>query len=241
MLLERKRTLTCLVCLLGLAIPIRAEVVFETKHLGVRIDDTGALRGLLDRRTGVNYQAPDQSAPLLSVRIAGQIHVSQAMHYEESPNTLTLQYSQGVAAVVRAAAKATHVTFEVVSVAPKEKVEAVVWGPYPTQIDQIIGETVGVVRNDSFALGIQTLNVKTLGGYPTAENDVMAGRGDTALPKEFGSVLQAFTRDRSQDRIVSNWAPSPIGPMRTTTFPVMTTAALSEARSRYSVVPPARH
>lgn len=206
MLLKRKRTLTCLVCLLGLAIPTCAEVVFETEHFAVRIDDTGAVRGLLDRRNGVNYQAPDQSAPLLCIRIAGQVHVPQAMHHEESKGTLALQYSEGVTVVVRTATKATHVTFEMVSVEPKEKVEAVVWGPYPTQIEEIIGETVGVVRNDRFALGIQTLNVKTLGGYPTAENDVMAGRGDTARPTEFGSVLQAFTRDRKQDRIISNWA-----------------------------------
>jgi len=206
MLLERKRTLTCLVCLLGLVIPTGAEVLFETEPFALRIDDTGIVTGLLDRHNGVNYQAPDQAAPLVSVRIAGQIHRPQAMRYEENERTLTFRYTEGVTVVVRTATKATHVTFEIVSVEPKEAVEVVIWGPYPTRVGDITGETVGVVRNDRFALGIQTLNVKTLGGYPTVENDVMAGRGDTAQPKAFGSVLQAFTRDRRQDRIISNWA-----------------------------------
>ena len=180
MLLKRKTMLTCLVYLLGLALPISAEVLFETAHFAIRIDDTGAVKGLLDRGNGVNYQAPDQSAPLLSIRVAGQIHLPQAMHHEEGTEMLTLQYSEGIAAVVRTATQATHVIFEVVSVEPSEEVELVLWGPYPTRIGETIGETVGVVRNDSFALGIQTLNVKTLGGYPTVENDIMPGRGDTA-------------------------------------------------------------
>ena len=44
------------------------------------------------------------------------------------------------------------------------QIDAVIWGPYPTTISKIIGEIIGVVRNDNFALGIQVLNVKTLGG-----------------------------------------------------------------------------
>ena len=205
MLVERKWVLTGLLSLLALAIPVRAEVVFETECLSIQIDDTGAVRGLLNRSGGVNYMALQQPAPLLGIRIAGQFQVPKAMRYEESEGILTLQYLKGITAVVKTATKTTHVTFEVVSVDSKEKVDLVVWGPYPTQIKEIIGETVGVVRNDSFALGVQALNVKTLGGYPTAENDVMAGRGDTAQPTGFGSVLQAFTRDRSQDRIIHNW------------------------------------
>jgi len=205
MLVEKKWVLTSLLSLLALAIPVHAEAELETESLSIHIDDKGAIRGLLDRRSGVNYIALQQPAPLLGLRIAGQFQVPKAMHYRESEGILTLQYLEGVTAAVKTVTKTTHVTFEVVSIDSKEKVDLVVWGPYPTQIKEIIGETVGVVRNDSFALGIQALNVKTLGGYPTAENDVMAGRGDTAQPTGFGSVLQAFTRNRSQDRIIRNW------------------------------------
>ncbi len=205
MSVERKRIFAGLLSLLALAVPAGAEVLFETASLSIRIDDTGTVRSLLDRRSGVDYGAAQQPTPLLSIRVAGRFQVPETMHCDKGQGTLTLHYSQGLTAVVKTATKTTHVTFEVVSIDSRERVELVVWGPYPTRIGETIGETVGVVRNGSFALGIQTLNLKTLGGYPTAENDVMAGRGDTAQATEFGSVLQAFTRDRSQDRVISNW------------------------------------
>ncbi|MSU31635.1 MAG: hypothetical protein EXS25_03030 [Pedosphaera sp.] len=84
-----------------------------------------------------------------------------------------------------------------------------------------------MVRDRQDAIGIQALNVKTLGGYPLRENDIeeefsaddigwyphlpealkkgQGFRGDTARPTSFGSVLQAFTRDRSRSRVISNW------------------------------------
>lgn len=205
MLVVRKWVLVGLLFLLVRAVPVRAEVALETDCFALQIDDTGAVRGMLDRGSGVNYVALDQPSPLLAMRIAGQFQAPRAMDFEESRSTLTLRYSGGAKAVVKAATQTTHVTFELVSVDTDEKVDLVVWGPYPTLIEEIVGETVGVVRNDTFALGIQALNVKTLGGYPTAENDVMPGRGNTAEATGSGSVLQAFTRDRSEDRIISNW------------------------------------
>jgi hypothetical protein len=205
MLPVRKRIVLCLVCLLGLVVPSDADISLEAEHFVISIDDTGIVRGMVDRSDDADYQASDQPAPLLSIRIAGQIHAPKAMHYEKSKGTLILQYSEGTTAVVKTATKATHITFEIVSIEPEEGVELIIWGPYPTRIKEVVGETVGVVQNDSFALGVQALNVKTLGGYPTNQSDVMPGRGDTAKPTEFGSVLQAFTRDRSQNRIISNW------------------------------------
>ena len=60
-------------------------------------------------------------------------------------------------------------------------------------------------RGDDRARDSPGVRVKTLGGYATAENDVRPGRGDTAQPTAFGRVLQAFTRERRQDRIIRNW------------------------------------
>lgn len=205
MSMRQKRILVCLALLFVPVIPTGAEVLLETAMMSIRIDDTGSIRSLLDRGSGADYIVPRQPAPLLSLRVAGRLQAPEAMHHDQDQGTLTLRYSQGHIAVVKTATKTTHITFELVSTDARELVELVVWGPYPTRIKEIIGETVGVVRNDRFALGIQALNVRTLGGYPTAENDVMAGRGDAAQPTEFGSALQAFTRDRSRDRIIPNW------------------------------------
>ncbi len=83
------------------------------------------------------------------------------------------------------------------------------------------------MRGDEFAMGLQALNPKTLGGYPWNENDCMPQidifenenysdlseqgkryvlyRVEAAKPEEFGSTLQAYCRNRNSDRIIENW------------------------------------
>jgi len=46
-------------------------------------------------------------------------------------------------------------------------IELIVWGPYPTTISEIIGETVGVVRGTDYAMGIQAL--ETIGAIEMEE------------------------------------------------------------------------
>jgi hypothetical protein len=63
-----------LLFLLVLATWARAGAGFETQGLSIQLDDTGAVRGLRDRGTGVDYVASQQPAPLLALRVAGQCH-----------------------------------------------------------------------------------------------------------------------------------------------------------------------
>jgi hypothetical protein len=119
------------------------------------------------------------------------------------------------------------VVFETVEVEPSAKVELVLWGSYPIAIREMIGEVIGVVRDREFAVGIQSLNLKTLGGYPNRDNDIEEDfeaddpghydvlpdelrqkqlfRADTAKPTPFGSVIHAYCRNRNQERIIANW------------------------------------
>jgi hypothetical protein len=77
-------------------------------------------------------------------------------------------------------------------------------------------------------VGIQALNPKTLGGYPSEESDIepdgaaaddpgtypglpaelriqQLWRGNTAMHTPFGSTLQAYCRNRDRQRVISNW------------------------------------
>ncbi len=196
------------------------------------IDSSGALTGIIRKTAGDqavrNYIAPGEPAPLLSIRVGGKLYAPDRVVWDASQRHLTLHYTPvGATAVVAAIAKTTHLVFELVKVESPHPIELALWGPYPTTIGQTIGETVGVVRDAEFAVGIQALNPKTLGGYPTHENDIEAEssgddhgiyddipaellkgqgyRGDTATPASFGSRLQAFCRDRSAARVIENW------------------------------------
>ncbi len=221
-----------LCCLSSFCIALQAvsQTRFQTDHLVIALNDKGFLDALepAGLEPGTVYLAKGEPAPLLSVRMAGRIHFPGTLVFDATQSILELEYPEpGIMARILATVHPTHVTFELIWIEREDDVELLIWGPYPTTIGEIVGETVGVVRNRDYAIGIQALNVKTLGGYPTTEDDVMpmynifAGsdysdiaedarekelyRGDTAKPTDFGSVLQAFTRNRRKERIIANW------------------------------------
>ena len=214
----------------GVAFPTYGQplVRLKTQAATFAIDAKGSLCVLSRDDNGRSYLAPGQPAPLLSVRLEGKLHAPDGAAWDERTKRLTLHYGAAAARVVVAAeAKATHAVFEVVEVQPSDGIDLVLWGPYPITIGKIIGETVGVVRDDEWAVGLQALNVKTLGGYPNSENDaegefsdddhgnypdlspeLLKGqyyRTDTARGTVFGSLLQAYCRNRDRTRVVANW------------------------------------
>ncbi|MCP5517791.1 MAG: hypothetical protein H7A45_11120 [Verrucomicrobiales bacterium] len=201
---------------------------WQSDHTRLTLDATGALSEFAHTHPLRNCLAPGQSAPLLSLRVAGTLHPPERASWDTASGRLTLRFDRiGATAVVAVAVKPSHVRFELESLSCPAEIELALWGPYPTVIGEVVGETIGVVRDTDTALGIQALNAKTLGGYPTHENDVDPGysaddpagypdlptelgkaqlwRGNTARHTEFGSVLQAYCRNRTHDRVIANW------------------------------------
>ncbi len=202
------------------------EAFFKTDRMVIAVK--GGFISKITSLDGRDYLASVQRAPLLSLRIKGTTVQPESMKWIARTGRIVLSYNQGKVRVeIVAVCKPTHISFELVKLTPKKDVDLAIWGPYPTTITKSIGETVGVVHDDEYAVGIQALNAKTLGGYPNTEDDVepsydifasgnlvdVSGedamkdlyRGDTAKQTPFGSVLQAYTRDRSKQRIIENW------------------------------------
>lgn len=199
--------------------------VFRTRHAIFELDRTGRLTGILFRNR--NYMP--QAAPLLSVRVQGIFHEPESADWGPRQSLLTLHYPQpGADAQIVIRERSTHLTLELIQLKSSQPIELVLWGSYPTIIREIVGEIVGVVRDTECAIGIQALNVKTLGGYPKEESDIepdeleaddpgnypglpaelrikQRWRGDTARHTSTGSDLQAYCRNRNQPRILSNW------------------------------------
>ncbi len=200
-------------------------VQYASNDLQLDLNEKGYITALKDRKSGADYLAKDTLAPLLVLRKAGELMMPLGLSHEG--NMLSLQFEKGIVATLELEEKATHFTLEVKTVTPMEGVEMVIWGPYPTTIDSLIGETVGVVRGEAYALGIQSLNPKTLGGYPWQDNDCMPQldifetgnysdlsekgkryvlyRVEAAKPTDYGSSLQAYCRNRTEERITKNW------------------------------------
>ncbi len=187
--------------------PITAQpILLKTADLVVAIDPSGQLAALTRQSTGKNYLATGQSAPLLRIQ-SGDIWDEPAQaNWDNDKGILTLTYSKvDISAGIRVVQHATHLTFELLRWSNETQIDAITWGPYPISIGQTVGEVIGVVRDGEFAIGLQALNPKTLGGILRNEEGSENTRGSVAVPQSYGSSLQAYSLDRSRNRIMAVW------------------------------------
>jgi hypothetical protein len=203
------------------------DVSFSTNGFQLSLNKSGSISKLLDLKSKKNVLAQQENAPFISMRVAGDLLTPQSVKYEKEANTLFFSFQNNIEASVLVVSKENHLTFELIALTNSEDIELVVWGPYPTIMNKIIGETVGVIQGEEFAIGIQSLNPKTLGGYPWSENDCMPQidifdqddpsdmteegkryvlyRVEAAKPQDYGSSLQAYCRNRNNERVIENW------------------------------------
>lgn len=206
--------------------PAEQALTLKTKMLVLELDGTGNLAGLSDAGSRENYLHPNESSPLLSLAAGGKTFAPDAARFDRQQGLITLSYAElGISSVIRYEVKDTHINFELQQITPEKKIDYVLWGPFKTRIAKTVGETVGVVQDKDFAIGIQALNIKTLGGYPTNLDDTEPAydifatnsladvadsvkvlyRGQTARKTPYGSKLQAYCRNRTDNKVIPVW------------------------------------
>lgn len=202
------------------------DLTYQTGPFVLSLDDKGNVTEMTDINTGTNHLALEETSPLLAIRVNNQFEKPSKLTWDETKENLSLIFPQNdVEVKLKAVQNPKYVTFEVTEVTNNNNVDLVTWGPYANDISKQVGECVGVVRGDDFALGIQALNPKTIGGYPTNEDDTdpsfdifattslvdvadsmkVLYRGQTAMHQPWGSVIQAYCRNRFEDRIIPMW------------------------------------
>jgi hypothetical protein len=192
-----------------------AQAEFSAGDLRLRLDARGQVTSLADAKHGREYLAPGQPAALLSIRPAASggwlttpALAPARMTWDAKAGLLSFEYAstpKPARVRVRAAVKPAYLSLEIVDMQPAGAVDAVIWGPIPTTIGATVGEIVGVVRDEAFAIGLQVLNVKTRGGALLNDEGSDPARGTLAQKTPWGSVLQAFTLDRTRPRRVAGW------------------------------------
>lgn len=225
----KKRILFFLFYCFLLVTTVNAQVVFKTKEWLFALNKMGVVSSMKNLSQNKEYLVADSASPLLSIKYQGNLIAPSSCEWNGKLKELRFQYpSVGMSAVVKTTSNNNYLSFELVQLKGAEKLDLVLWGPFPTSIADSIGEVVGVVRDKEFAIGIQALNVKTLGGYPNAESDVepsydifesgntvdikaedrtkLLFRGDVARPTSYGSIMQAYCRNRNTNRVVENWS-----------------------------------
>jgi hypothetical protein len=201
----KRRVVALLACSVLWLSPLFPQVQYSTSEFSLVIDQTGSVTSMYDRVHGTEYLAKNQPSPLLAVLQNGRIErPSRAL--ASSRDTLRLQFAESNTVIdVAVTVKPTHLMLEIVRVAPVDAIDGTIWGPYPTSIAKTIGEIVGVVRDERFAIGIQALNVKTLGSSPDNAEGFDMSRGRAAEPKPWGSILQCYSLNRTKPRTADVW------------------------------------
>ncbi|WP_100629518.1 hypothetical protein [Algoriphagus formosus] len=196
----------------------------NSENLIIEIGPKGELSGIISTISQKEYLPEGQNFSLIRLKTGDGIIFPRTVKKENQQ--LTFEFESDLQVIIQVEEKKSHITFEVVKANRIDQIEWLSWGPIPTTINQTIGETIGVVRSEDFAIGIQALNPKTLGGYPWQENDatpeidifeqddfsdldekgkrMVLYRVEAAKPEEFGSTLQAYTRNRQKERVVPN-------------------------------------
>lgn len=201
---------------------MQQEHIISTDSFSIKFNETGHVTGLEDRVGQANYEHLDSGSALMAIQVADELEYPTGMEFDTEESIYLIRYEKNeVEAKVRVAKKLDYITFELIALTNMDKVQLVLWGPFKTSIKETIGETIGVVRNKAFSVGIQALNPRTIGGYPSSDDSApsynifgttslvdvsdsldILYRGHTALPRDYGSSLQAYTRNRAKDRLI---------------------------------------
>jgi hypothetical protein len=203
-------------------------VTYDLGTFQMGINSQGEIVELKDGIAEKDYLLSDETSYLISLKIDTVVYHPTKATFSDEGRTIEFDFIKGRKLTVHAVAKDKYFTFEVEAISDDQNLEAVIWGPYYTTINESIGETVGIVQNEAITFGLQALNVKTLGGYPWSDDDVMPQLDifrqsdydnlvreednpwvlyyvEAAKPCENGSSLQAYTRNRKQERVIRNW------------------------------------
>lgn len=201
--------------------------VYQTENWIVTFDSKGKVIDWYDEINNQELLLPEGESYIISLKVDSTVLDPVNAEYFEQDQSMLLEFENEVQVELAVHPQKSHISFEVTSVSDEEGIDALIWGPFYTRLNKSIGEVVGIAQGEKFAVGLQALNPKTLGGYPWTDDDFMPQMDifsqsdvnnmtkeegtpytlysvEAAKPVHNGSSLQAYTRNRSQDRIIEN-------------------------------------
>ncbi len=150
------------------------SALFTTQYATLRVDAKGFVTSIQDRASKKEYSPAGHPSAILGLHENGQpngtLLTPTAAAFDAGKKEIKLTYGNGAVAVVKAEAKDGYFRFQLVSLEPRGKVDAIVWGPLNTTISGRIGDLIGVVRSDDFAIGLYGLDDNTISG-PVTDGD----------------------------------------------------------------------
>lgn len=154
--------------------PPAASHTLETQYATFGFDTKGFLLSITSRQTSKQYCPGRHPSPVMSLHESGQpndkLLAPVSAHFDSAKREIELKYANGATALVKAEANDAYLRFQLVSLTPRGSVDNIVWGPLCTKIAGKIGDLIGVVRDDDWAIGMYGLDDNTISG-PVVDGD----------------------------------------------------------------------
>ena len=156
------------------------QETFQTDYFKIAVDPRGYIVGMWNNtKTDRNFSPSDQPSPLLSLynsQLKRYYYPQQARY---SQGRYTLEYENGAVATVQLEEKDKYLKMKLISLENREGIDAIQWGTYYTNIDNLLGDVIGVARDTSaavnYAIGAMALNDNTIGGEARYTSETGAG------------------------------------------------------------------
>jgi hypothetical protein len=145
---------------------------FATDYFKISIDKKGYITSMQNISATPNreFSPTDKPSPLLSLYDSKKkvYYEPVKANFNKNEGIFILNYTNGSIAVISLLPHKKYLKLTLQSLEPRNGVDGVQWGPYHTNITNLLGEIIGVARDTSeavnYAIGMLALNDNTLGG-----------------------------------------------------------------------------
>lgn len=159
-------------CVLAMLLCGSAEArprTFSTDYFRIEVDGRGYVVGMWNRTDGGrNFSPADRPSPLLALYDETLKRYYYPQHAEYERGRYRLEYSNGSVATVRLEEKPRYIKLTLEALDNRDAIGSVQWGNFYTNIDNLVGEIIGVARDTSaavnYAIGVLALDDNTIGG-----------------------------------------------------------------------------
>ncbi len=155
-----------------LSITVYTQNDFSSHYFKIHVNSKGWITSMknITVKPHREFSPATKPSPLLSLYDSkkNQYYQPQKATYNKLKKTFTLNYSNGSVATVSLIPQPKYLKLTLVSLSPRNGIDAIQWGSYHTNITNLFGEIIGVARDTSetvnYAIGMLALNDNTLGG-----------------------------------------------------------------------------
>ena len=156
-----------------------AQWDFKSDYFKIHINNKGFISSMksIAALPYKEFSSVDKPSPLMLLYDGKKKQYYQPVKasYQKAGNLLTLTFTNGSVAQVGLLPQAKYLKLTLLSLSNRKNIEDVQWGPYHTNITNLLGEIIGVARDTSeavnYAIGMLALNDNTLGGLSTTVGD----------------------------------------------------------------------